>query len=277
MKRLMIVWALFLSATAPAAPTDNWITFGMDGGTYLDGAEIADGEEFALVWTDEAAVTNEVMRLALAEDGFCPTTLFNVTPAKTGGRFLVYQQDTRETGAAGAKLVATAEVATERVVRAELVRTLTPVTPGAVVSVDTEEEAASLPVEIVDAAAKAAGQEEIVVKNVAFNPDTGRYDVTLVVNTASGKYVSPETTVAAFAVAGLSGVARKVGDVTVELPADKVTPGLYYSVQQSDSLSFEEYVETARSLATDAGAVIVVPPQAAGAGFFRICVSLTAL
>lgn len=126
MKTTAFLAALFLSAAALAAPSDNWITFGLDHGKYLDGETIAEGEEFSLVWTDEASVTNEVMRLSLAEDGFCPTTLFNVTPAKTGGRFLFYQQDSRGTGSAGAKLVATAEVATGRVVAAEPVKSQTP-------------------------------------------------------------------------------------------------------------------------------------------------------
>ncbi len=276
MKNLIAVSLLFLSVAALAAPTDNWITFGLDRATYLDGAAVADGEEFALVWTDEAAVTNEVLRLALAEDGFCPVTLFNVTPAQTGGRFLIYQQDTRETGAAGAKLVATAEVATERVVKAELVRTLTPVTPGEAVSVATAEDAAALPIEIVDAAAKAAGQEEVVVKDIVLNPETGKYDVTLVINTASEKFVAPETTVAEFAIAGLAAIAENVGDVTVELPADKVTPGLYYSVEYADNVRLTGATETARSLATAAGVTIRVPKIEAATQFFRIAVNLTA-
>ena len=126
MKKAMLLLALCLHAAAWADPDDNWITFGLDNCRYLDGAAIEDGEQFALVWTDCAAATNEVMRLALAEDGFCPTALFNVTPAKTGGIFLVYQLDSRGTGNSGAKLVATAEVATQRVVAAKPFRGVVP-------------------------------------------------------------------------------------------------------------------------------------------------------
>jgi len=138
------------------------------------------------------------------------------------------------------------------------------------------EDAAALPIEIVDAAAKAAGQEEVVVKDIVLNPETGKYDVTLVINTASEKFVAPETTVAEFAIAGLAAIAENVGDVTVELPADKVTPGLYYSVEYADNVRLTGATETARSLATAAGVTIRVPKIEAATQFFRIAVNLTA-
>ena len=275
MKQSTFLAALFLSAAALAAPSDNWITFGLDRGKYLDGETIAEGEEFSLVWTDEASVTNEVMRLSLAEDGFCPMTLFNVTPAKTGGRFLFYQQDSRGTGSAGAKLVATAEVAPGRVVAAEPVKSQIPVTPGETVSVDTEQEASALPIEISDSAAKAAGQESVVAKRIVFNRETGKYDVTLVVDVESKLFVSPDDAVAAFAVVGLAQLADALGEVTVEIPAEKVTSGLYYSIVHADNIGFENASETARSLATASGVRIAVPKIEARTQFFRIAVNLT--
>ena len=48
MKTTAFLAALFLSAAALAAPSDNWITFGLDHGKYLDGETIAEGEEFSL-------------------------------------------------------------------------------------------------------------------------------------------------------------------------------------------------------------------------------------
>lgn len=112
-------------AFADAANT--LITFSTPGpDTYADGTTVKDGEIYALVWSADgvfegftaegnAADANDkvIFKSALAENGRCPLTLFQIDSkvAPQGGQYAVYLLDTRAgnglvTGAAVAKTYA---------------------------------------------------------------------------------------------------------------------------------------------------------------------------
>ena len=168
------------------------------------------------------------------------------------------------------------EVATEtsRTVTTYYVKTVTTINPdGEPLDVIAESaEAATNGVEIVitDTAAEAAGQRD-VVKLVA-TPDSGNpghYSVSVAINEEAEAFVEPDEAVAE--VAGvLSGSAE-----SVTVAADKLTPGLYYSLAVSTTVN-GTYEEGTRTLADgEHGITFDINRPEGGTAFYKVLVNMT--
>ncbi len=136
-----------------------------------------------------------------------------------------------------------------------------------------------------DAAAAAAGQAS-VVKAVPVGPDaSGMWTVAADID-AEKMAVKIGETLVAFGEKGLDDVVKEKGETPVTLAADKVTPGLYYSIVCSPSIRFDRDVaETARVLATGRAPVQLTVPgprvdpatgKAYTVQFYKVSASLTA-
>ena len=141
---------------------------------------------------------------------------------------------------------------------------------------DAEAKAAAIPVVIDDAAAAAAGQAEVLKKVVAYDGTTGKYVVSVEID--EEKVELEET------VAEVAGSLATVSDATpgtsteVAIPAESVTPGLYYSVSMVTDLSGADWNagEGDRELATDEGVTLSVPKPANGdKAFYKVLVNMT--
>lgn len=141
-----------------------------------------------------------------------------------------------------------------------------------------ESAAALLPIEAANDDAAAAGQVDVLKRVVKSNGD-GTYTVSVTID--EEKIVSPDETLAAFgaaASAGLSDVASAEDGETVSLslPKDKATPGLYYSLAVATKLDFSDEVESPRVLATSEGLVEVlsITKPTSGTAFIKVKVNM---
>ena len=145
--------------------------------------------------------------------------------------------------------------------------------PGdiAVVEAKDEEEALSkVTIKPINDEAEAAGQAAVIKGKATQDGETGKWTVEPVIDEDAEAFKAPEVAVETTLdqiVAGTDGA-----EVTVELPAAKVTPGLYYSVDVATELvgNGSTFVESERVLATEAGVSLKVTKPTGGKAFFKV-------
>ena len=149
-----------------------------------------------------------------------------------------------------------------------------PVKPGDQKTANSMAEAEAMPIQAADAAAEEAGQVDVLKKVITDNGD-GTFTVTVDINTEAAKFVAPEVAVEPTLEAVMD--AEDGAQVTVALPAAKVTPGLYYSIDVATELGGNaEFLESARVLATSAGVSLKVTKPEGGKAFFKVSEHMTA-
>jgi hypothetical protein len=131
-------------------------------------------------------------------------------------------------------------------------------------------EAESVTIVIADSAAAAAGQAAVLKKVITYDEGTGKYSVELAIDEDAAAFVDPDEAVAV--VAGvLSGSAA-----SVTVPADKLTPGLYYSLAVATDVD-GTYNEGTRYLADGSNEGLLLPitkPEGTKA-FYKVLVNMT--
>lgn len=149
----------------------------------------------------------------------------------------------------------------------------TEIKPGQTVTVEaeTEEEALSkVTITPVNDEAAKAGQAAVLMGQ-ATETETGKWTVVLVINENAAAFKDPDLALPATLAAV---VADTDSAVTVELPADKVTPGLYYSIAVATDLG-ATFESGERVLATGAGVTLPVNKPEGGKAFFKVSAHMT--
>ena len=120
-----------------------------------------------------------------------------------------------------------------------------------------------------DAAAEAAGQINVLKKVITYNESTGKYSVEVAIDEDAKNFVDPDEAVAV--VAGvLSGSAA-----SVSIPADKLTPGLYYSLAVATEVD-GTYTEGTRTLAAgNEGILFPISKPEGTKAFYKVLVNMT--
>ena len=145
--------------------------------------------------------------------------------------------------------------------------------PGEIAVVEAEDEAGALAqvtIKPINDEAAAAGQAAVIKGKATKDAETGKWTVEPVINEQAPEFKKPdlvvETTLEQM-VAGTDGA-----EVTVALPAEKVTPGLYYSVDVATALvgNGSTFVEGERVLATGTGVSLKVEKPEGGKAFFKV-------
>ena len=134
---------------------------------------------------------------------------------------------------------------------------------------DAEEALSKVTIKPINDEAAAAGQAAVITGKATQDGETGKWTVEPVINEKAPEFKEPdlvvETTLEQM-VAGTDGA-----EVTVALPAEKVTPGLYYSVDVSTELGEKaDFVEGERVLATGTGVSLKVTKPTGGKAFFKV-------
>ncbi len=129
-------------------------------------------------------------------------------------------------------------------------------------------EAESVTIVISDAAADAAGQVYVLKKVITYDEGSGKYSVELAIDEEARNFVDPDEAVAV--VAGvLSGSAA-----SVTIPADKLTPGLYYSLAVATEVD-GQYLEGARTLAAgNEGILFPISKPEGTKAFYKVLVNM---
>jgi hypothetical protein len=148
------------------------------------------------------------------------------------------------------------------------------VSPGSATELDAStaeaatNEAESVSIVISDAAAATAGQAAVLKKVITYDEGTGKYSVELAINEEAQAFVDPDEAVAV--VAGvLSGSAA-----SVSVSADKLTPGLYYSLAVATEVD-GQYLEGTRTLAAGNEGILfpIAKPEGTKA-FYKVLVNM---
>lgn len=135
------------------------------------------------------------------------------------------------------------------------------------IEAETEEEALSkVTIKPVNADAEAAGQAAVITGKATQDTETGLWTVVPVINEMAPAFKAPDVALPATLAAI---VADTDSEVEVALPADKVTPGLYYSIDVATDLG-AAFVEGDRVLATGAGVTLPVTKPEGGKAFFKV-------
>ena len=117
----------------------------------------------------------------------------------------------------------------------------------------------------VNDAAEAAGQAAVIMGQATQGAD-GKWTVVPVINEDAPAFKAPDVALPATLEAI---VASTDSEVEVALPADKVTPGLYYSIDVATDLG-AAFEEGDRVLATSAGVTLSVEKPEGGKAFFKV-------
>ena len=151
----------------------------------------------------------------------------------------------------------------------------TEITPGQtatdIVAADEEEALSKVTIKPVNDEAAEQGQAAVITGKATQDTETGLWTVVPVINENAAAFKAPDLALPATLEAV---VADTDSDVTVALPADKVTPGLYYSIDYATDLG-AAFVEGDRVLATSAGVSLSVTKPEGGKAFFKVSAHMT--
>lgn len=135
-----------------------------------------------------------------------------------------------------------------------------------IVATSAEEAISKVTIKPVNAEAAAAGQAAVIMAQATQDTVTGKWTVVPVINENADAFKAPDValpdTLAAI-------VADTDSEVTVALPAAKVTPGLYYSIDVATDLG-ATFNEGDRVLATSEGVSLSITKPQGGKAFFKV-------